>query len=75
MVAKHFKLVKNFNCEFGVLPAGSDILVLRGTIFVNDYQIQPVFYPLFHDLINKEMVQPNYLKEIPLPNSLSEQWT
>ena len=76
MIAGNFQFVKDFNCEFGTIPRGSEILVLRGTIYIDSkqhgvYQIEPVYYPLFHSLINSEMKKPNYLKEIPMPHGMN----
>lgn len=75
MIAANFKFVKDFNCEFGTIPRDSEIMVLRGTIYIGGergtYQIDPVYYPLFHSLINSEMEKPNYLREVPMPHGMS----
>jgi len=72
MIVKNFKLVKPFSCEFGDLPIGTELMVIRDTIYINGMQIMPQFYGLFHRLIDDEMESPFYLIEIPLPNSLSD---
>lgn len=71
MIAKNFRFVKPFECDLGVLPVDTELMVIRDTIFVNGMQIMPQFYGLFHALVDDEMKQPYYLKEIALPNSLN----
>lgn len=72
MIAKNFRVVKPFKCEFGPLNVDTEIMVIRDTIYVRGMQIMPQFYAFFHSLIDDEMKNPYYLMEIPLPNSLSE---
>lgn len=72
MIAKNFRVVKPFRCEFGSLDADVEIMVIRDTIYVNGMQIMPQFYMFFHSLIDDEVKNPYYLREIPLPNSLSD---
>ena len=72
MIAKNFRVVKPFRCEFGSVDADIEIMVIRDTIYVNGVQIMPQFYTFFHSLIDDEMKNPYYLREIPLLNSLSD---
>lgn len=72
MIAKNFKVIKPVECEYGLLDVDTEIMVIRDTIYVNGMQIMPQFYGLFHRFINDEIESPFYLREIPLPNSLSE---
>lgn len=71
MIAKNFKLVKPFSCEFGDLPIGTELMVIRDTIFVDGNQIMPMFYRTLRNLINDEINNPDIMREIPLPNSLN----
>lgn len=72
MIAKNFRFVKPFDCSYGLLPADTELMVIRDTIYVNGMQIMPQFYGLFHQLVDDELKDPYYLMEIPLPNSLNK---
>lgn len=67
MTHKRFKFVKPFTCAFGTLPIDSEITILKQAIYFNGGMIQPQYYELFRDLINKEVKEPNYLREVPIP--------
>lgn len=71
MIAKNFRFVKPFVCDYGPLPVDTELTVIRNTIYIDGMQIMPQFYRLFHTLVDDELNEPYYLKEIPLPNSLS----
>lgn len=67
MVYKRFKFVKPFTCEYGTLPADSELTILKEAIYFNGGMVNPLFYNFFRDLINQEVKKPNYLREVPIP--------
>lgn len=67
---KKFKFIKDFHSPEGVIPAGSELMVINSSIYFNDYLIQPAYYNDFKELIAKELDKPKYLKQIPFPTSM-----
>ena len=67
MTYKRWRLVKPFTCEYGTLPVGSEITILKEAIYFNGGMVNPLFYNFFRDFINHEVKEPNYLKEVPIP--------
>lgn len=64
---KKFIFVRPFTCDMGTIPVNSELIILKQAIYFNGGIIQPQFYELFHALIDDEMVDPYYLKEVPIP--------
>lgn len=71
MIAKNFRFIKPFDCAYGTIPIDTELMVIRDAIYINGMQIMPQFYGLFHDLVNEELTEPYYLREIAIPNSLN----
>ena len=67
MVYKRFRFVKPFTCEFGTIPVDSEITILKEAIYFNGGMLNPHYYGLFKELINSEVKNPCYLKEVPIP--------
>lgn len=67
MIYKRWRLVKPFTCEYGTLPVDSEITILKEAIYFNGGMVNPLFYDFFRDFINKEVKEPNYLREVPIP--------
>lgn len=64
---KRFKFVRDYKCEYGVLQAGNQIDIVKGTLYYNGGLIEPWWADFLEDLIRKEMDKPYYLKEISIP--------
>lgn len=65
---RRFKFVKPFSCRLGVLKADDTITIMGNHVFYNDGMIEPQYYGLLLDLIDKEIKEGfNYLIEIPIP--------
>lgn len=63
-----FKFVKELvKSDNERIPVDSELTVLNDTIYFNGGMITPVNYYYFKKLIEDEMKNPNYLKEIPIP--------
>lgn len=69
MIYKRFRFVKPFNCEFGTIPTDSELTILKEAIYFNGGMLNPYYYNFFRDFINKEVKEPNYLREIPIPHN------
>lgn len=53
-----YVLIKEFTCQYGTLPEGSEIVAFRGQIWVNGGPIPPSYNDIFLKLIqNKSMVR------------------
>ena len=67
MTYRRFIFVRPFTCALGTLPVNSELTILKQAIYFNGGIIEPQFYDLFHTLIDDEMKDPYYLKEVPIP--------
>lgn len=46
-----YVLVKPFECQYGTLPIGSEIIPFRGQVYVNGGPIPPSYNKIFLDII------------------------
>ena len=61
-----YVLIKPYECQYGTLPEGSEIIVFRGQVFVNNGPVPPSFNPIFLKLINDS----NYVKKVKIPKNM-----
>ena len=46
-----YVLIKPYECQYGILPEGSEIIAFRGQVWVNGGPIPPSYNSIFLDLI------------------------
>lgn len=49
-----FVLTKPYECEYGTLPIGTEIIYFRGQVYVNGGPIPNVWNQMFLELVNNE---------------------
>lgn len=49
-----YVLIKPFECQYGTIPSGSEIIYFRGQVWVNGGPIPPSYNSIFLDLINND---------------------
>ena len=47
-----YVLIKPYECQYGTIPSGSEIICFRGQVWVNGGPIPPSYNSIFLDLIN-----------------------
>lgn len=53
-----YVLIKPYDCQYGTLPEGSEIIIFRGMVYVNGGVIPPSFNSLFLKLVkNRDYVR------------------
>lgn len=57
-----YVLVKPYECQYGTLPSGSEIICFRGQVYVNGGPIPPSYNKMFLDLI----ADPSYVKKVKI---------
>lgn len=57
---KKYRLIKEFVCQYGTLPEGTDIIWFRGMFYVNG----GVVPPSFNDILAKLVKNKEYVKEV-----------
>jgi hypothetical protein len=67
MTYRRYRLIRDYSCEFGTLPAGSDIDVMGDRITFNGGMIEPQYYQVLSNLISNETLHKTYLREVPIP--------
>ena len=67
MENKLFKVVKEIEDNGEKIPVGTEISMVGNIIYVNRYQLMPGLYNMFYRLIQNEIKQPNYLKQMVIP--------
>ncbi len=49
-----YVLIKPYECSYGTLPEGSEIIYFRGQVWVNGGPVPPSYNNMFIDLIKKQ---------------------
>ena len=49
-----YVLIKSYECQYGTIPSGSEIIYFRGQVWVNGGPIPPSYNSIFLDLINND---------------------
>ncbi len=49
-----YVLIKPYECQYGIIPSGSEIICFRGQVWVNGGPIPPSYNNIFLDLINND---------------------
>ena len=53
-----YVLIRPYDCQYGTLPEGSEIIIFRGMVYVNGGVIPPSFNELFLRLVkNRDYVR------------------
>lgn len=61
-----YVLIKPYECQYGTIPEGSEIIYFRGQIWVNGGPIPPSYNDIFLKLINDE----NYVRKMQIQKNL-----
>lgn len=65
---RRFKFVKSMKLHDGTFRAGDEITVMGERVFYNGGMVEPSFYNLLLDIVEKEMKNGwDYLREVPIP--------
>lgn len=67
MTYKRFFIKKAYPCQFGVLPANTQIDYIDGRIFVNGGMVEPVYYDAIFSIISDKHLNDEYLHEVVVP--------
>lgn len=59
---KKYILIKPFECQYGTLPEGSEIIWFRGQFYVNGGPVPPSFNGIFANVIKDK----TYVKEMKI---------
>lgn len=59
---KKYILIKPFECQYGTLPEGSEIIWFRGQFYVNGGPVPPSFNDIFANVIKDK----TYVKEMKI---------
>ena len=57
-----YVLIKPYECQYGTIPIGSEIICFRGQIWVNGGPIPPSYNGIFLDLVNDS----NYTRKVKI---------
>lgn len=67
MQYRRFILKRDYTCEFGTLPAGSQIDLYGDRILFNGGMIEPQYYAVLKNLIDTPDLYDKYLREVVIP--------
>ena len=59
---KKYVLIKPYECQYGTLPEGSEIIWFRGQFYVNGGPVPPSF----NDILVKVIKDKTYVKEMKI---------
>lgn len=57
-----YVLIKPYECQYGTIPSGSEIICFRGQVWVNGGPIPPSYNNIFLDLIQDS----NYVRKVKI---------
>ena len=57
-----YVLIKPYECQYGTIPSGSEIICFRGQVWVNGGPIPPSYNSIFLNLINDS----NYVRKVKI---------
>lgn len=60
-----YVLIKPYECQYGRLAEGTEIIAFRGQVWVNGGPIPPSYNGLFLNLIK----DPNYVRKVKIPRN------
>lgn len=60
-----YVLIKPYECQYGTLPTGSEIICFRGQVYVNGGPIPNTYNRLFLDLVNND----EYVRKVRIPKN------
>jgi hypothetical protein len=60
-----YVLIKPYECQYGTLPEGSEIIAFRGQIYVNGGPIPNSYNKIFLELINND----EYVRKVKIPKN------
>jgi len=61
-----YVLIKPYNCNYGTLPEGSEIIYFRGQFYLNGGPIPQVWNTLF----NKIITDNSYVRKVKIPKNM-----
>ena len=61
-----YVLIKPYECQYGTIPSGSEIICFRGQVWVNGGPIPPSFNSIFLDLINND----EYVRKVKIQKNM-----
>ena len=61
-----YVLVKSYDCSYGTLPQGSDIIFFRGQFYLNGGPIPQVWNTLFKKIITDD----TYVRKVKIPKNM-----
>lgn len=60
-----YVLIKPYECNYGTLPEGSEIIFFRGQFYLNGGPIPPVWNTLFKKII----ADTSYVRKVAIPKN------
>ena len=60
-----YVLIKPYECQYGTLPEGSEIIIFRGQVYVNGGVVPPSFNKMFIELSQND----DYVKKMKIPKN------
>lgn len=68
---KKYVFIKQFKTNEGVIPEGSEIIVFRGSIYMNGGMLHPAYNSMIMNIINNPKLRKEYLIEMDIiPNKI-----
>jgi hypothetical protein len=61
-----YVLIKPYECQYGNLPIGTEIVHFRGQVWVNGGPIPNSYNKLFLDLVNND----EYVRKVKIPKNM-----
>jgi hypothetical protein len=61
-----YVLIKPYDCNYGTLPEGSEIIFFRGQFYLNGGPIPQVWNTLFKKIISDE----TYVRKVRIPKNM-----
>jgi len=61
-----YVLIKPYECQYGTIPSGSEIIYFRGQVWVNGGPIPNTYNDIFLELIRND----EYVRKVRIPKNM-----
>lgn len=67
MEQKKYVFVKDYQCQYGILHKGDEIITFRDNVYFNGGMVSPGYRSVLLNIINNDTLRKEYLQQVTIP--------